>query len=221
LQQGDCVTVLVDQWDEAGGADMAVVQQYGSVQLLRHAADPELFPPHVVVDGGGWNAGGSVITNGDWNDDGLTDVLLGRWTGRSMVATQLGLAQPDDSYVWLPIPQYGDTTSWMMAELTGDGRMDLAFWRGSTPEFAVLPQDENGRPGEAVTTRLDNFYTAIGDPHDFDLDGFVDFIVRQNDNNSLHVLFGSSDLQFELEPTFTYASDVRVIETTMHIRTWF
>jgi uncharacterized protein YbdZ (MbtH family) len=107
-----------------GRTDVLLVNDNGSVTDWLGQADGTFFSNHVNASYA-LPAGWQVATTGDFNGDGVDDVLL-RNSSSGTITEWLG--QPTGGFTWNSAATYGLDSSWHVAgagDFNGDGRADV------------------------------------------------------------------------------------------------
>jgi hypothetical protein len=122
------------------------------------------------------------IAVGDVNGDGFDDVAIGHW-GSTVLRVLLSNGDRTfrDSSTGLPQTGFSDTTgSVTLADLDGDGNLDLLWAHTSTPNLWLGDGQGHWTPGSGIPDRLTS--AAIGD---LDGDGVPEILVGRTTNTGL------------------------------------
>jgi autotransporter-associated beta strand protein len=202
-------SVVVGDLNGDGAQDLVVANRAYGVSILYGTGDGTfqegvildfpLYPPRYVS---------GAVTLVDLNRDGQLDLVLGNWTGYSVTVIVLandgndeaGYARfrhsADDDY---PI---ADVTSLAVADVDGDGRLDLVAASALGAEVGVLKGNGDGtfqRPWKL--SRVGNLRVEsamVLAVADFDGDGKLDVAATgYGDNRGIVLLYGKGDGFFQ------------------------
>ena len=153
----DSFATLVDQLDASAGLEIVAFSRRGAIHVLRRAT-PLLLPAVIETngfDGPSDEALWNTTATGDWNGDGLADQIQAQFgSSPASQGYRLLVTQPDGSFLPSALPTIENTGSWTIAELTGDGRNDIAFTTFDRGTLVVLPQLPDARVGSPVETTV-------------------------------------------------------------------
>ncbi len=196
----------------AGSA--ADVRGPGTASILLGNGDGSFSGTLAVPIGG--NPPLSVLA-ADLNGDGIPD-LVGA-TGDTGLFVRLGAGagefRPQVFYVtgW-PIPSYGlpalDSVGLVAADLTGDGRLDVALARNVGDVSVLLAQGDPGALGPATTFAAGRRPDAIA-AADLNGDGAPDLVVGNAGTQVVSVLLGTGGGGFSNPVGYRSGSDPRAV----------
>jgi hypothetical protein len=187
--------VMAGDWDGTGGSQDVIARNPSNGDLWLYSGNGRGGFTGSKVIGKGWSVMNAIFSPGDWNGDGLVD-LIGR--------------RRDDSSLWL-YPGNGAggfktasriATNWKIATALGaSGDFDL----NGTTDFVARMSDGglylyngDGRGGFAARTFISGGwqnFTALTGVGDWDGDGVSDVLARKSDG-SLMLYSGRGDGSF-------------------------
>ncbi len=211
IRLADNLVAAVSDFDQSEGDEIAILDHGGIIEVMQQR-EPELFSRQIqVTTEDDLSSSGNVypFAKGDWNGDGLEDVIQGPVFASG--DTRLGISQPDGSSIWTTLPTYVDANSWIIADLTGDGLPDIGVIYNQGKTLAVIPQLGNGELGMPVDSLTLANDAYLQDPYDYDADGFPDVLLRDGVGR-IRVMFGTGGGAFEPGPEIGQGDDVRTTD---------
>ncbi len=156
-----------------------------SVSLLYGLGDGSFEPFRTLV---GPVAALRSIDAEDVDEDGDADLVVAG--GQNQVA--LLVNSGDGTFLW-DAYRVGGTPSWVsLADLDGDGVLDVITANRGSNDISVLHGAESGRLGPETRTRVGRAPTALG-AEDLDGDGETDLAVLNQASKSVTVLLNGAD----------------------------
>lgn len=144
-----------------------------------------------------WYGEGFSVATGDFNGDGHTDIVLGKYDSGNDMGVSVFLGNSDGSFQ--PGITYGDSESQAfvaVADFNGDGKLDILATDNEYGNLLVYPGKGNGTfdPPLAFATNAN----AWGGPDDlvvadFNKDGKPDVAVFNEESGSIGILINDGD----------------------------
>lgn len=201
--------VAVADFDRDGHMDFAVADagDAGCVTILFGNGDGTFRTGPSYAIGGG--SGPTAITTGDFNQDGITDLLLNNFADFAGETPQLRLllGNPDGTFQAPLVITYSANThptAVVAADLNGDGKLDvvaanLDLGGNGDASFTVLLGNGDGTFGPPMETFSPAFpdNVAVGD---LNQDGKPDLIVAANTETDIYL--GNGDGTFQLSASY-------------------
>ncbi len=179
---------FVAQLDGLGPPEISIVTGWGATMVrVMRVSQSEYLPPAAwqLQDGAATEV---VFTATDWDGNGLPDALVSTPAG-AFLRISAGTDQEYDIATKLRL-------GWHQAQLqdvTGDRRPDvLAIYRDGV---RVLPQRDDGLPGEPIFTSMRNATLISGGVVDVNRDGIRDLLLAET--NTLSIWLGQGDGTFQ------------------------
>jgi hypothetical protein len=203
---------VVGDFNQDGIPDLAVINEQGEITIFLGKGDGTFnaMPSNVP---GTW---GNIAAVGDFNGDGILDLLVAGSTpfemGGSEPAGSLTIlaGKGDGTFTQSASPAItglGDLVGeavFAVADLNGDGNLDLVYVNQSAYSVSTLLSNGNG-----TFTQLSKTYPTGTVPYgvtiaDFNEDGIPD-VVTSSDQGIATVLLGKGDGTFTAAPSITVA----------------
>ncbi len=223
IREHDLVGFAIDSLDESAADEIVSLSSTGVIDVTRYTTSDFLpaeiqvisFDEPIEPDTSNWNR----LATGDWNGDGLDDVIQVNESSPGGVLQQtfvLGVAHDDGSYDWIELPQPTSaiTGSWTIADLTGDGLVDIGVVSQNadfTADFIVLPQLTDGQVGGAKSARLPKGSSSILNVDDLNSDGIPDVMMLHR-KVSVNLYFGMGAGEFSSPTTVGTFSNVHLVD---------
>jgi FG-GAP-like repeat len=180
-------TISTGDFDLDGMADVPWYQATSNrfaIWLMRGTclslAGPEISGP----SGGGWAA----VTEGDFDGDGMADILWYNAASHRMSVELMRGTCPSRMGPELPSPAGEDWTAVTTADFNLDGMTDILWYNGTTQRIAVwlMRGTEILEPGPEIPSPPGAGWAAIT-AADFNLDGFADVLWNDTATNRFSV----------------------------------
>jgi hypothetical protein len=180
----------VGRWDKDIYADIVARQEStGDLYLMRGQGGLGYSGYGAVKIGNGWQ-GYTSLGMVDWNGDGFSDIL-GRQDGSGNLNVFFGQGAVGPSTAGYETigTGFGEVTPFGAGDFTGDFNADFIVRDDYNGLLYVYPG--RGRAGNTPSARIKigsgfNPYTPFG-VGDWDADGDLDLIARNNDDNNLYL----------------------------------
>ncbi|HXJ90607.1 MAG TPA: VCBS repeat-containing protein [Candidatus Binatia bacterium] len=205
------VAAIVADFDGDGFADI-VVPDYGfSLAFLKGYNDGTFRAAlnyYAPAANNEW-VGAVGLANGDFNGDGIPDIVIGSEGGWNIAGITVFLTRPDGSLK--PGVTYGTSNCYWyvaVADFDKDGHPDIAATNHCSGELEIFNGKANGTfvPGPAIATDVSNMTPSDLVVGDFDGDGYPDVaVINQNSeegNSSVAVILNDGTGNFK--PAVTY-----------------
>jgi hypothetical protein len=210
LETPDVHGVAVADLDGDGDYDLASVNSGdGTVALFQQIA-PAVFSTHsnLRIGGGATTAGAAAIAAADWSGDGRVDLLTANRTAKSLAGY---VQQADGSFHATPdlLLASGliDPVSVALADLDGDGALDIAVADFGGSHVALFHQSANGTFPAAPDAILGSPATTNGPSMvlaaDLNGDGRIDLATANTSAKTLSVFFQQPGGTFPATPDLT------------------
>jgi len=183
-----------------GNLDLAIVganQTQGIVTILLGNGDGTFQAAKTNIEA---NSGLSIVATGDFNGDGIPDLVAVDYGAGAMIL----LGNGDGTFTATAAPPFGPAypTSIVVGDFTGDGKLDLAF--GYYSSVSVFLGNGDGTftqaPGSPISSDGNSLTTA-----DFNHDGKLDLAGIGN-FDQISLLSGNGDGTFTIAPTTSFAN---------------
>jgi|GEM_PF-6377516 len=143
------------------------------------------------------------ITFDDLNADGNNDLVV--LTNRRSIA--IGMARGDGTFDDLVFYRAGQSPEFIVTgDVDGDGDIDLAISDGTNADagtLQILRNRGDGTFAAQIDLRVEGFFSSVT-TFDANGDGLLDLAVSEKFDNTLEVLIGKGDGQFDIESRLVF-----------------
>ncbi len=148
--------------------------------------------------------GPASIGVGDFNGDGIQDLVYGTfgYSGASYLTVFLGYG--DGSFQEMPVtyPTGAVPISIAVGDFNGDGKLDIATANSNAGSISILLGNGDGTFQPHVDYQVGTFFTEGIATGDFNHDGKLDLVTANLSDDNVGVLLGNGDGTFQ--PVVTY-----------------
>jgi len=149
------------------------------------------IPTAYVLEEGLFPSGASHFTSGDFNGDGIVDIVASRSDDNLAILFGFG-----DGTFSLPTEIFvGDSGDILTGEFTSDGITDILICLFSTDKVVVLPGNGDGTFDPAVNTNSGDM-PLEGATGDFDDDSITDLLVTHSIDQRIGIFIGAGNGSF-------------------------
>lgn len=194
---GNLAAIAVGDFNNDGVPDLVLIGPVNTGFTLLGNGDGTFQTGISFNVGGAQTALLGMIAVGDFNGDGLLDIVVNRvddGTVNILLGNGDGTFQPGIAFA-------AGALSLAVGDFNGDGVLDLAAADYDDQVVSVLLGKGNGTFSPGVTYNADFGPTAVN-VCDFNGDGKPDLAVSNSDGNTVGVLLGNGDGTFQKQVTY-------------------
>lgn len=205
LWGGRCVEIA--DIDGDGDNDLVIGSYSSNPIYLLYQTSPGVFSAPTPVNlGSGVNP--HIVTSGDFNNDGRTDVAAVEWSGDSETFV---LYQQANGTLGAPVPYFTAQEGWnkvFVSDLSADGLDDLVVMNGqlyAAPNVTILYQNAAGSFDPPFSIDRGNVNASAAAAGDLNADGLYDLAyVISSSPSTLYIHYQQPDHTISMTPSVSF-----------------
>jgi hypothetical protein len=200
-------TPLLADFNGDGLTDVVIPDDYFNFVYLQGYGDGTFraAPNYFLPNSFGQEAWSISVASGDFNGDGIPDMVVGQVNNTGSTGVVVYLGKGDGTFY--PGVSYGSSTGMgfvAVADFNGDGKLDIAATDFNSGNIQILLGNGDGTFNVGLAFSSGGEGPANLVTGDFNHDGKIDIATANDESGNIAVLLGNGDGTFA--PAVTYAT---------------